>query len=115
MRWRDTRDFARLSAIVYGFAGIVVPVLGWLVGLAMLMTSPRWSSREKVVAAGVPTTLTLVAALATAVASATEATPERLAVVVHLPSGYDVAWFGAVVVLIVTASIGLRLMLAIRD
>ncbi|TQO21307.1 hypothetical protein FB385_0105 [Paramicrobacterium agarici] len=115
MRWRETREFARLSAIVYGFAGIVVPVLGWLVGLTMLMTSPQWSRREKVVAAGVPTALTLIVALTAAVASAAEARADRLAAMVHLPSGYDVAWFGAVVVLIVTASIGLRLMHAIRD
>ncbi|MCW4459438.1 hypothetical protein [Microbacterium sp. MPKO10] len=114
-RWRDSRAFAYVAAIAYGFAGIVLPVVGWVIGVIMVATSPRWSARQKRWCATVPLILTLAAVAVTSLASALHSDTERFPMAESLPSAYDIAWFGIVVVLVISASIGVWLMHSARD
>ncbi|WP_166998418.1 hypothetical protein [Paramicrobacterium fandaimingii] len=108
----DSRTFARTAAIAYGFGGIVVPVVGWLIGVLMLVRSPQWTRRQKTMAIAVPTALSGIVALVTMAASAVSAGAEGVSA---LPSGYDVAWSGLAIVMIVTATLALWLMHSMRE
>lgn len=114
-RWRDSRAFACAAAIAYGFAGLLVPIVGWFIGLAMVAKSSQWSARQKRVCAAVPMSLVLIVVAATSFVTALHVEPERHWLVAHLPSGYDVAWIGVVIVMVVSASIGVWLMHSMRD
>lgn len=54
----STRGFAIAAALTLSFGGIVVPVLGWFVGAALVSASSFWRTWEKVVAIVVPFVVT---------------------------------------------------------
>ena len=54
----STRGFAIAAALTLSFGGIVVPVLGWFVGAALVSASSLWRTWEKVVAVVVPFVVT---------------------------------------------------------
>lgn len=54
----STRGFAIAAALTLSFGGIVVPVLGWFVGAALVSASSLWRTWEKVVAIVVPFVVT---------------------------------------------------------
>lgn len=109
MRRRETRGFATAAALAYGFAGLVFPLVGWFVGITLVWIATRWTVRQKLVAAIVPTALMMLTAAAVFV------TYLFRDAVIALPSAYDVAWFGLSVVAVMTTSLGLWLLHATRD
>lgn len=54
----STRGFAIAAALTLSFGGIVVPVLGWFVGAALVSASSLWRTWEKAVAIVVPFVVT---------------------------------------------------------
>lgn len=53
-----TRGFAITAALTLSFGGFVLPVLGWIVGVALVTSSPLWKRWEKLVAIAVPFVVT---------------------------------------------------------
>ncbi|QPZ39895.1 hypothetical protein [Paramicrobacterium chengjingii] len=115
VRRRDSRSFATAAAIIYGFAGFAIPLLGWFAGLALVWASTRLSRRAKLVSAIVPTALMLLVVIAVAGASAAHAAAQVSGSVSAVPSGYDIAWSGLAVVVVVTSSLGLWLVHSLRQ
>lgn len=58
-----TRGFAITAALTLSFGGVVLPVLGWFVGVALVCASSLWKVWEKVVAIVVPFVFTAVSFL----------------------------------------------------
>lgn len=121
----STRGFAIAAALTLGFGGIVVPVLGWIVGVVLVCLSPLWKAWENAVAILVPLVFVTLSAVITASMSfaSGEATgglmsgtgvppvdPNPL-----LPAWYDLFWVSglALAVLLVPAS-GLWLLWRLR-
>ena len=48
------RWYAVLTVVVLAFGGLVLPFIGWLVGLVLLWQTPIWSRKQKLVATIVP-------------------------------------------------------------
>lgn len=67
---RPQRPPARDIAVVFilGIVGTLVPVIGWLVGVVLVLRASAWSGREKAVAIMAPVVvlMTVVALVATA-------------------------------------------------
>ena len=58
---QDNRTYIILTGLVVAFGGIIVPVLGWIVGLALMWSSKSWLRWEKWVATlAVPVVVLLV-------------------------------------------------------
>ncbi|MDQ0728466.1 hypothetical protein [Microbacterium sp. W4I20] len=49
-----TRGFAITAALTLSFGGFVLPVLGWIVGIALVTSATLWRRWEKAVAIAVP-------------------------------------------------------------
>ena len=56
----ERRSGMVLTALVIAFGGLVVPVLGWFVGLFLLWRSRCWTVADKVIVTAAPLALTLV-------------------------------------------------------
>ncbi|WP_435746897.1 HAAS signaling domain-containing protein [Microbacterium sp. PMB16] len=119
-----TRGFAITAALTLSFGGIVLPVLGWFVGAALVCFSPLWKTWEKVTAIVVPFVLFTVSAVlvmtmtgfassSSGSSSGTGAGPEAMNPLV--PAWYDLIWFGVMVLgaLLIPAS-GLWLLWRLR-
>jgi hypothetical protein len=88
---REPGWYPVLAALLVAFGGIVVPVLGWVVGLALVWLSKTWTRGEKLVATAVaPAAVLAVVALTLAArlwAPADASSPNPL-----VPAFFDVAW-----------------------
>lgn len=88
-----TRGFAITAALVLGFGGIVVPLLGWLVGVALVSMSALWKRWEKLVASLAPIAVIVVVALvslpAYAVSGGTQVTEVSPGMPADGSSGFD--------------------------
>ncbi|SEC27676.1 hypothetical protein SAMN04489806_3021 [Paramicrobacterium humi] len=113
-RLRESFRFAELAALTVGFAGLVMPVIGWLIGLALVFASPRWYRWEKFVALVVPGGLATLVAIAVAALTRLQTNHPEF-VRDALPSPYDVAWVGITMVLVIGACVGLWLFHRIDD
>lgn len=74
-RTGDPRWYTVLTALLVAVGGIVIPLLGWIVGIAMLWLSKTWRTWEKWVATLTPLVATVLAALVVAVADGLFAPP----------------------------------------
>ncbi len=66
----DTKWFAVVGALALGFGGFLLPIGGWVVGVALVTSSRFWRRWEKAVAILVPFGAAVLALLATAIVSA---------------------------------------------
>lgn len=86
----DSRGFAVVAALLVALGGVVIPVLGWVVGIAMVWMSSSWRRGEKWIA-------TLVGPVAVAV-------PLLLTAVLHdnvsMASALVPTWFTMIVLMI---------------
>lgn len=108
----ETRGYAVGSAIALGLGGIVIPLVGWIIGAALVSTSRFWRSREKLWAVlFTPATIGVLLLLAflTYPLSSSDVAQNPL-----LPTGYDLIWSAAVAGLIVAPFTGLWLLLRLR-
>lgn len=86
------------TGAVIGFGGVVVPLIGWLVGLAMLWVSPVWHRWEKVVA---PAASVLVAGISyLTVSGIAQGQATSVAAVVSVALGTAAVLFGLANILI---------------
>lgn len=122
----DTKGFSIVAALTLSFGGIIVPAIGWVVGVVLVSASSLWRTWEKVVAIVVP-----FVAVATVIifgigawfpaapeVNATEAGGAFATPAANnplLPTAYDVVWTGifGVGVLLIPAS-GLWLLWRLR-
>ncbi|MFJ3472842.1 HAAS signaling domain-containing protein [Microbacterium maritypicum] len=94
----STRGFAIAAALTLSFGGIVVPVVGWFVGAALVSASALWRTWEKAIAIVVPfvvtgisfltvSTLTALASSETGSSSSGTGTPPEVPAVNPLVPG----------------------------
>lgn len=104
----STRGFAITAALVLSFGGIVLPAIGWVVGIVLVCFSPLWRTWEKFVAIIVPFVITALVVLSGIGAFATmggvvvtESSGSGTAEVVNnplMPAAYDLVWTGVLAV-----------------
>ncbi|HSK90642.1 MAG TPA: hypothetical protein VK875_04950 [Euzebyales bacterium] len=77
MAERPGRPPARDIAVVFvlGVVGTLVPIIGWLVGVALVLRASAWSGREKAVAIIGPVVALLVAVAVAATAFGADVRP----------------------------------------
>ena len=90
-----TRGYGILAGLVLAFGSIIVPIVGWIIGAALVSYGGLWKRWEKVTAVIVPLTASAVIALSlfpmhavsggTAVTGSGPSNP-------LLPTAYDMAW-----------------------
>jgi uncharacterized membrane protein len=62
----DARWYVVLAALLVAFGGVVIPVIGWIVGIALVWMSKTWHTREKGVATLTPFAAVTLTGLITA-------------------------------------------------
>lgn len=107
---RHSTGFAIAASLTYAFAGVVLPLVGWCAGLAMVWSSGRWATWRKLVATLVPIVMTALVACAVGVTAVLQAAEFGPSTESAYPAAYDVAWVGLAVVEILTACVGLWLL-----
>jgi len=102
-----TRGFAIAAAITLSAGGIIVPIVGWIVGVALVCLSPLWKAWEKAVAIIVPFVAVVLSAVvggtfwgvADFESGSTSGTGGgSLGSNPLLPTWYDVTWPGILVI-----------------
>jgi len=104
-----SEGFARAAAVVVGIGGLVLPVLGWIIGIVMMWQSPAWRRVDKVVATVTPLMLAALVAGAVRVTWLVHDRSEEAEGHAVVVSAYDVAWLGCAVLVVLTAALGLWL------
>lgn len=110
----DPRWYTVLASLLVAFGGIVLPLLGWVFGIAMVWASKTWRSWEKwagTLAAPLvtaPTVLVVhwIATTGPGSGSATAGSPANPL----LPAGYDTWWSGIVLLVLLNVLVGLWLL-----
>lgn len=99
----ESKGFAIAAALILGFAGIIVPVGGWITGVVLVVTSRLWNRWEKLVAILTPpaTTLLLVAVSAISDLMATGPHAEDQSIDPLMPVSFDVIWSSAVLTTVI--------------
>lgn len=107
--------FPVIAALLLALGGIVIPVIGWIAGLAMVWFSRSWRTGEKLVAtlaapaAALVIVVTVLVAQAVAPASAGAEGSNPL-----VPALHDMIWSGVLLLGLVNAIAGLWLLWRIR-
>lgn len=120
----SSKGFAIVSAIVLGFGGLILPAVGWLIGVGMVATSRFWRTWEKTLAILFPVAITAVILLAYFVFSLAQGSSDsELASFAHasggfsppresdftanplLPAAYDAVWSTTILVALVAVPI----------
>ena len=110
----EPRWYAVLASLLVAFGGVVIPVIGWIVGIAMVVMSKSWRRADKWVA--VLTPFVAAAALPLCVALISLWSPP-----LNGPSGvedpnpliphaFDVVWSSVVLIIPVNAVVGIWLL-----
>ena len=107
------------ALVLLPIGGIVIPVLGWFVGVALLWTSQRWSARDKLVGTlVVPGGLALPLALGLFVTStqscATAPVPASSDPPALVCTGGPPGWLGPVALLVLLAPLATVIYLGLR-
>src|SRR5690554_117012 len=114
----EPRWFPVLAALLVAVGGIVIPFIGWIVGIAMVWMSKSWRLRDKWIATLTPFAAVAVIPLATLLiewttggsGSAGQQEPNPL-----IPAAYDLAWSGVVFALLVNVIVGVWLLVRSRS
>jgi hypothetical protein len=77
-RLRDPRWYVVVAGLLVAVGGIVVPIVGWIIGITLVWLSKTWCTWEKWVATLTPLVATAVAAVVAAVTYALFVPPEPL-------------------------------------
>ncbi|WP_344819220.1 HAAS signaling domain-containing protein [Microbacterium soli] len=104
-----TRGFAIVAALVLSFGGYIVPLVGWFVGVALVLMSTMWRAWEKTVAILAPVVFFAILLLFSLPASVTvssgevhEVSGDGAAEVATplIPTAYDFSWSSLVLLLV---------------
>jgi uncharacterized membrane protein len=121
----EPRWYPVLASLLVAFGGIVIPVVGWIVGIVMVWLSATWTRGEKWVATLTPFVAVVAASLIITVsllggegssASAPTGADTDLHVPVSvsanplLPTAYDLVWSGATLFLFSSVIVGIWLL-----
>lgn len=110
---REPRWLPVLAALLVAFGGIVVPVIGWIVGVALMWMSKSWRLRDKWVATLTPLVAVGVFALVFAlisVGSQPSGPSTRDFGDPLIPGFYSAVWSSMVLVVPVNAVVGIWLL-----
>lgn len=106
----DSTGFAVVAAVLVMAGGVVVPFVGWVVGVVLVWLSSRWKKWERWVATFVPAAGAVLAIalilLLRAAPTASDVTANPL-----VPAVYDLVWTGMILVPIVAAAVGIWLLI----
>lgn len=94
----DPRWYIVVSSLLVAFGGVVVPVLGWAFGIAMVWMSKTWRRWEKWTASLVPVLLGAAIAF-TLVAIRNVNRGELTGGTSSVPAFFDAWWFGLLLTL----------------
>lgn len=83
-----SRGWAITGAVALGVGGFVVPVAGWILGVALVTASPLWTRRVKAIAILAPVLIVVVAAFVTNAIGAAFDPSESTNLLVPLGHGY---------------------------
>jgi hypothetical protein len=114
----EPRWFPVLAALLVAFGGVIVPVVGWLVGIAMVWMSKSWRARDKWIATLTPFLAVCMFALVFALigsASGPSSGPgmpstSDFGANPLIPGFYSVVWSSVVLVIPVNAIVGIWLL-----
>jgi|SRR5690554_471917 len=114
----EPRWFPVVAALLVAVGGIVIPFIGWIVGIAMVWMSKSWRLRDKWIATLTPFAAVAVIPLAALViewtgaenGSAGQQEPNPL-----IPATFDLAWSGVVLALLVNVVVGVWLLVRSRS
>lgn len=122
-----SRGFAIAAALTLGFGGIIVPVVGWVVGVVLVFLSPLWRRGEKIVAVVAPFVVAGISILIISLLSGFESgsaggsssgssgtfvAPEAVNPLV--PTGYDLWHSALVLAFVILPASGLWLLWRLR-
>jgi hypothetical protein len=93
MTMRSQRPPARDIVVVFvlGVVGTLVPVVGWLVGIVLVLRASAWSGREKAVAIIAPVVVLMAAVTLVALAVGNDIRPLPLLAAIPLTSSLSSA------------------------
>lgn len=114
----EPRWYPVLAALLVAFGGIVVPVVGWLVGLAMVWMSKTWRARDKWIATLTPFVAVCMFALVFALIGSASGPSSGAGMPSTsdfganplIPGFYPVVWSSVVLVIPVNAIVGIWLL-----
>ena len=107
----EPRWYSVLAALLVAFGGVAVPVVGWVVGMAMVMMSKTWRRTDKwiailtplVAAATLPLALAMIRLGSSPLSGDMESNP-------LIPHAFDVVWSSVVFIIPVNAVVGIWLL-----
>lgn len=103
----DSRGFAVVAALLVALGGVVIPVLGWVVGIAMVWMSSSWRRGEKWIATLVGPVAVAVPILLTWLFAGGSAGDARNPLV---PSAVDTWWATIVILIPINVVVGIWLL-----
>ncbi|GAA2845054.1 hypothetical protein FB468_3089 [Leucobacter komagatae] len=114
----ETRGYATAAAVVFGVGGILLPVVGWIIGCALVGTTKLWRTSEKALAIAGPLAVSAILLgvlwVATLPGQSSASAAPGAAANPLLPAGYDLLWSSAFIMFVVVVPLtalwlGLRL------
>jgi hypothetical protein len=113
-----------LASLLVALGGLVIPVLGWVVGIVLVLVSTAWTRVEKWIAILLPiATLLLAAMIAIVIAVSTTPAPAQTALSSSefhaptsealnplIPTWYDFVWASVLALVLVNFVVGITLM-----
>lgn len=106
--------YAVIASLLVAIGGVVVPLLGWVFGIAMVWASKTWRIWEKWVATLVPLFLGFAIAF-TLVAIRNSERGELTGGTSSVPAFFDAWWFGLLLVLGLNVFVGAWLLWRARS
>lgn len=110
----DSRGYTIIAAVLVALGGILVPVLGWIVGIAMVWMSRTWTVSEKWIATLTgPASVLLAGGLAATVSLSQNQTVYVEAGTPQdpvLPTIFDIWWSSALFLILVNMVVGIWLL-----
>lgn len=114
---REQGSFSIIAALLIAFGGIVLPVIGWLAGLAMVWFSRSWRTGEKLIATFLAPAVAVVIVVTVLVVQAINPSPVTPGGGANplLPALYDMLWTSVLLLGVANVAAGLWLLWRIRD
>ncbi|MCW4384937.1 hypothetical protein OH146_04025 [Salinibacterium sp. SYSU T00001] len=103
---RASSWYVVLASLMVAFGGLLVPVLGWLVGIVLVLMSPVWRLWEKLLALCVPVVCVAASAVVALLGTRSQDAGNPL-----VPASYDITWTALVLLGFVNVIVGIWLLL----
>lgn len=109
----DPRWYTVLASLLVALGGVVIPVLGWVMGIAMVWLSKTWRRWEKWVATLTPAVAALAAVSPSFIAAGAAGSGPRTGADVPnplFPTWYDSLWSSLLLLVVLNVVVGIWLL-----